>query len=83
MWTLAKSQTNICQIRLDFDESSISQPSNAAGVAGDCSTVDNFRVGLKSSILVFYLLLILTGHSCYGKAHPLYVWRKCWRAHVY
>ena len=64
-WTLAKSQTNICQIRLDFDESSISQPSNAAGVAGDCSTVDYFRVGfeiiipglgnIEVFILVFYL----------------------------
>jgi hypothetical protein len=54
-WTLAKSATNICQIRLDFDESSISQPSNAAGTAGDCSTVDYFRVGLTSMSYIFHV----------------------------
>jgi len=33
-WTLAKSASNICMMRLDFDESSIAQPSSA----GACTT---------------------------------------------
>jgi len=33
-WTLGKSSTNICMIRLDFDESSVAQP----GSTGICAT---------------------------------------------